>query len=69
MEDNKQFNEENATQESFENQANESSTIENTENLTPELSVEEQLAEQKDQYIRLFAEFENYKKRTLKEKI
>ena len=69
MEDNKQFNEENATQESFENQTNESSTIENTENLTPELSVEEQLAEQKDQYIRLFAEFENYKKRTLKEKM
>ena len=29
MEDNKQFNEENATQESFENQANESSRIEN----------------------------------------
>ena len=33
------------------------------------MSVEEQLAEQKDQYIRLFAEFENYKKRTLKEKM
>lgn len=31
--------------------------------------VEEQLAQQKDQYIRLYAEFENYKRRTQKEKL
>lgn len=37
-------------------------------NLAEEKSVEEILAEEKDRYIRLFAEFENYKKRTLKEK-
>lgn len=40
---------------------------------TAEISVEEQLAEdlskEKDKYLRLFAEFENYKKRTSKERI
>ncbi len=51
----------------------------NTENLTEttenqaELSVEEQLkeelAQEKDKFLRLFAEFENYKKRTTKERI
>ena len=38
-----------------------------------ELSAEEQLsvdlAEEKDKFLRLFAEFENYKKRTAKERI
>jgi molecular chaperone GrpE len=37
------------------------------------LSVEEQLtqdlAKEKDKYLRLFAEFENYKRRTVKERI
>lgn len=42
---------------------------ENTENVTELPSVEELLAVEKDRYIRLFAEFENYKKRTAKEKI
>lgn len=46
--------------------------IENQENTT-ELSVEEQLKEElgkeKDKFLRLFAEFENYKKRTTKERI
>ena len=40
---------------------------------TPELSVEEQLQEElsneKDKFLRLFAEFENYKRRTAKERI
>ena len=40
-----------------------------TENLTATPSSEELLAEEKDRYIRLFAEFENYKKRTTKEKM
>jgi len=40
-----------------------------TENMTIEPSAEELLAEEKDRYIRLFAEFENYKKRTAKERI
>lgn len=42
---------------------------ETTENVTAEPSAEELLAEEKDRYIRLFAEFENYKKRTAKEKM
>jgi len=34
-----------------------------------EMSLEENLAEMKDKYIRLSAEFDNYRKRTLREKI
>lgn len=47
-----------------------SENTENTvaENVTPERTPEELLADEKDRYIRLFAEFENYKKRTAKEK-
>nr|WP_309760279.1 nucleotide exchange factor GrpE [Flavobacterium sp.] len=52
-------------------------TIENNANgeqiIIEELSVEEQLtqdlAKEKDKYLRLFAEFENYKRRTSKERI
>ena len=32
-------------------------------------TIEEQLAQEKDKFLRLFAEFENYKKRTTKERI
>jgi len=39
------------------------------ENLAETPSVEQQLAEEKDRYVRLYAEFENYKKRTTKEKM
>lgn len=39
------------------------------ENVTAEKTAEELLAEEKDRYIRLYAEFENYKKRTTKEKM
>lgn len=39
------------------------------ENVTAAPSSEDLLAEEKDRYIRLFAEFENYKKRTSKEKM
>jgi len=35
----------------------------------PALTIEEALAEEKDRYLRLFAEFENYKRRTSKERI
>ena len=54
------------------NEAEEQSTEnteKNTENVTAEKNAEELLAEEKDRYIRLFAEFENYKKRTAKEKM
>jgi molecular chaperone GrpE len=43
------------------------------EQVVDELSVEDQLtqdlAKEKDKYLRLFAEFENYKRRTSKERI
>ncbi len=48
---------------------------ESSENLVQEKPVDmtdqlkAELAEQKDKYLRLFAEFDNYKKRTIKEKI
>lgn len=41
----------------------------NAENVTAEANAEELLAQEKDRYIRLYAEFENYKKRTTKEKM
>ncbi len=48
-------------------------TQENQENQAPELTPEEQLqadlSNEKDKFLRLFAEFENYKKRTAKERI
>ena len=68
MEENKDLQEEqNISQE--ENTHVENQNTENTENLTEELPLEEQLAQQKDQYIRLYAELENYKRRTQKEKL
>jgi molecular chaperone GrpE len=67
----------NMSQESTENieknQITEENVSENQEIPTPELSVEEQLQEElsneKDKFLRLFAEFENYKRRTAKERI
>ncbi|WP_297983203.1 nucleotide exchange factor GrpE [uncultured Chryseobacterium sp.] len=40
-----------------------------TENMAVQPSAEELLAEEKDRYIRLYAEFENFKKRSAKEKM
>jgi molecular chaperone GrpE len=66
MEENKELHEENLN-------TNEQSNLnpeENaSENMTNEPTTEELLAEEKDRYIRLYAEFENYKKRTLREKM
>lgn len=43
---------------------------ENVQNeLTVEEKLQEELANEKDKFLRLFAEFENYKKRTTKERI
>jgi molecular chaperone GrpE len=51
----------------------EENVSENQEIQQPELTVEEQLqedlAKEKDRFLRLFAEFENFKKRTSKERI
>jgi len=45
------------------------SAVEPAESLTPEQKLEEELAQEKDKFLRLFAEFENYKRRTAKERI
>ena len=42
---------------------------EEQEELTPEEQLQEELGKEKDKFLRLFAEFENYKKRTSKERI
>jgi molecular chaperone GrpE len=53
--------------------ANDSETTEQTTENVIELSIEEQLtkdlAAEKDKHLRLFAEFENYKRRTTKERL
>ena len=62
---------ESATQEqSIENQENKTvEGIEAAEELTVEQKLEEDLANEKDKHLRLFAEFENYKRRTSKERM
>ncbi|NAW51845.1 nucleotide exchange factor GrpE [Elizabethkingia argentiflava] len=65
MDENKEIQAEDIAQN--ENIGNNETT--STENLTETPSLEDQLAEEKDRYIRLYAEFENYKKRTSKEKM
>ena len=42
---------------------------ESVENQVEEVNLEEQVKEEKDKFLRLFAEFENYKRRTAKERI
>ncbi|MDO4225455.1 MAG: nucleotide exchange factor GrpE [Bergeyella zoohelcum] len=66
MSENNELNEEKLTSTQEENPQTET---ENTENLAQEPTAEELLAEEKDRYIRLYAEFENYKKRTIKERM
>lgn len=64
--ENQDINEENINKQQEDNIQNESVSEENVTN-TP--TAEELLSEEKDRYIRLYAEFENYKKRTSKEKM
>ena len=53
--------------------SDDTTTSETTTEATVELTIEEQLtadlAQEKDKFLRLFAEFENYKRRTTKERI
>ncbi|OYU85030.1 MAG: nucleotide exchange factor GrpE [Flavobacterium sp. BFFFF2] len=44
-------------------------SVETAEVLSPEAQLQEDLAKEKDKFLRLFAEFENFKKRTTKERI
>ncbi|MEG0761682.1 nucleotide exchange factor GrpE [Chryseobacterium sp.] len=64
--ENQDINEENINQQEEVKVQNETVS---EENVTVEPTIEEVLAQEKDRYIRLYAEFENYKKRTSKEKM
>ena len=66
MSENQDIHEENAN---LQEEKNQNPETENTENVTAAPTSEELLAEERDRYVRLFAEFENYKKRTTKEKM
>lgn len=61
---------ENTEKELLDNQVeNTTDEVETAEKLSPEEQLQEDLAKEKDKFLRLFAEFENYKKRTSKERI
>lgn len=68
-----QENTDNIEKEIIENEVSEGQSQENTEipsvELTNEERLEEELAKEKDKFLRLFAEFENFKRRTAKERI
>jgi molecular chaperone GrpE len=64
--ENQDINEESINNQEENNVQNDSTS---QDNVTAAPSPEELLAEEKDRYIRLYAEFENYKKRTSKEKM
>ncbi|MCQ9635533.1 nucleotide exchange factor GrpE [Chryseobacterium sp. WG14] len=66
MMENQDINEESINNQGENNIQNEAVS---EDNVTATPSAEELLAEEKDRYIRLYAEFENYKKRTSKEKM
>ena len=61
--------EENIKEEDIQNTVEESQVEENQEVTKEEATPEELIQVEKDKYLRLFAEFENYKKRTTKERI
>ena len=61
--------EETLDQTTTETQEHQEQGIESAEALTPEQKLEEDLATGKDKFLRLFAEFENYKRRTAKERM
>jgi molecular chaperone GrpE len=63
-------NENETVSQDVENQENKTNPgIESADELTVEQKLEEDLANEKDKFLRLFAEFENYKRRTTKERI
>ncbi|WP_121314377.1 MULTISPECIES: nucleotide exchange factor GrpE [unclassified Flavobacterium] len=65
-----QMNTDNTDKEPIENATeNVVNEIETAEELSVEAQLEEELAKEKDKFLRLFAEFENFKKRTTKERI
>jgi molecular chaperone GrpE len=65
-----QMNTENTDKEPIENEVEAAvNGVEAAEELSVEAQLQEEIAKEKDKFLRLFAEFENYKKRTAKERI
>ena len=62
-------NKENTKEEEIKDVEQESQVEQNKEEVKKELTPEELIQQEKDKYLRLFAEFENYKKRTSRERI
>ena len=62
-------NKENTKEEEIKDVEQEPQVEQNQEEVKKELTPEELIQQEKDKYLRLFAEFENYKKRTSKERI
>lgn len=60
---------ENITNENAETANDKHEGIASAEELTEEEKLREELAKEKDKFLRLFAEFENYKRRTSKERL
>ncbi|MCG8577767.1 MAG: nucleotide exchange factor GrpE [Flavobacteriales bacterium] len=58
-------NEQQTTEETVENQEE---TAETQEEATTEKTIEDEYAELKDKYVRLYSDFDNFRKRTIKEK-
>ncbi len=65
----KDLNKENIQQEQEVIENENEAAIPSAEELNPEEKLKEELAAEKDKFLRLFAEFENYKKRTSKERV
>lgn len=57
------------TEGNTEEQSVSAEVFEEENELTPEEKLQEELGKEKDKFLRLFAEFENYKKRTSKERM
>ena len=62
-------NKENTKEEEIKDVKQEPQVEQNQEEVKKELTPEELIQQEKDKYLRLFAEFENYKKRTSRERI
>ena len=62
-------NKENTKEEEIKDVEQESQVEQTQEEVKKELTPEELIQQEKDKYLRLFAEFENYKKRTSRERI
>ena len=61
-------NKENTKEEEIKDVEQESQVEQNQEEVKKELTSDELIQQEKDKYLRLFAEFENYKKRTSRER-